>query len=214
MFPGAGQPLQSRAHPETSAQGDTPPPADSARRQQVKAQAVKPSAVSKAATPKASKAKPEKVPAAKMPKTTPAAPPKAAKAAETAAARKPPAKPAKPAAKAPVPAVAVSSAPAPVKPTAPKAAAPTVAKAAKPTPPPPQADVAPVAVARPVPGGGSLEPETSIDARGQADTARSPPGLRWGTDPAHQVRRSRSGPPWWPVRRRALPPRHSGSPRP
>ncbi len=127
----------------------------------MKAQAVKPSAVSKAATPKASKAKPEKVPAAKMPKTTPAAPPKAAKAAETAAARKPPAKPAaKPAAKAPVPAVAVSSAPAPVKPMAPKAAAPAVAKAAKPTPPPPQA-VAPVAVARPVPGGIVRSPRPS-----------------------------------------------------
>ena len=116
----------------------------------MKAQAVKPSAVSKAATPKAT---PDKVPAAKKSSTAPAAPPKAAKPVETASAKKQPAKAAKPAAK--------PSVPAPGKPAAPKMPASAAAKATKPVAQH-QAVVPAAAVApSPVPGGIVRSPRPS-----------------------------------------------------
>ena len=122
----------------------------------MKTQAVKPSAVSKAATPKA---KPEKAPAAKKTSTAPATARKAAKPAEAAAAQKPPAKAAKPVAKTSVPPAAVSRAPAPGKPAAPKVLAPAAAKTTKPVPPPQAAVPAPAV--RPVPGGIVRSPRPS-----------------------------------------------------
>ena len=119
MFAGVGQPLQSRADQKPVAHSGDPPPASSARRQQVKAQSVKPTAAAKAAAP-AAPAKKAGKPAAGVAPPEPAAPAKAADKKTAAAAVKAPAKAEKPTAKA-----APKSAPASAK------APPAAAKPAK-----------------------------------------------------------------------------------
>ena len=135
MFAGVGQPLQSRADQKPVAHSGDPPPASSARRQQVKAQSVKPTAAAKAAAP----AKKAGKPAAGVAPPEPAAPAKAADKKTAAAAVKAPAKAEKPTAKAPPaaakPAKVLSSPP----PTVSKASMIQPVKAAVPPAPAPAA---------------------------------------------------------------------------